>query len=149
MAGSGLHALAPSTSLEPLQMAAGDCGCTHLTDKETEALGGEVICPWSCRCTHLTDKETEALGGEVICPWSCSQAVAQPTLLKPESSALGVSPPPRSLFYFLTVLLRYHSHTKQFTHVFIYLAALGLHCCVRAFSSCGEWGLLLVAEHSL
>ena len=22
------------------------------------------------------------------------------------------------------------------------MAALGLHCCARAFSSCGEWGLL-------
>ena len=42
------------------------------------------------------------------------------------------------------------------------MAALGLRCCARAFSSCGEWGLLfivvcgllfaaasLVAEHGL
>ena len=47
-----------------------------------------------------------------------------------------------------------------FIHLF--LAALGLHCCVRAFSSGSEWGLLfvvvlgllievasLVAEHGL
>ena len=26
----------------------------------------------------------------------------------------------------------------------LFLAALGLHCCARAFSSCVEWGLLLV-----
>ena len=45
---------------------------------------------------------------------------------------------------------------------FCFLAALGLHCCVRAFSSCGEQGLLfsvvrglltavasLVVEHGL
>ena len=33
-----------------------------------------------------------------------------------------------------------------FTYLFIYLlAALGLRCCARAFSSCSEWGLLLVA----
>ena len=33
-----------------------------------------------------------------------------------------------------------------FIYLFIYLlAALGLHCCARAFSSCGERGLLLVA----
>ena len=45
---------------------------------------------------------------------------------------------------------------------FLYLAALGLRCCTRAFSSCGEQGLLfvvvcglliavasLVAEHGL
>ena len=25
------------------------------------------------------------------------------------------------------------------------MAALGLHCCARPFSSCGEWGLLFVA----
>ena len=27
------------------------------------------------------------------------------------------------------------------------MAALGLYCCARAFSSCGEWGLFLVAVH--
>ena len=31
----------------------------------------------------------------------------------------------------------------------LFLAALGLHCCVRAFSSCGERGLLFVAVHGL
>ena len=34
----------------------------------------------------------------------------------------------------------------NFIYLFIYfLAALGLHCCVRPFSSCGKWGLLFVA----
>ena len=28
---------------------------------------------------------------------------------------------------------------------FYFLAALGLHCCVQAFSSCSKWGLLFVA----
>ena len=34
-----------------------------------------------------------------------------------------------------------------FIDLFIYLllAVLGLHCCARAFSSCGERGLLFVA----
>ena len=27
----------------------------------------------------------------------------------------------------------------------LFLAVLGLHCCARAFSSCGEQGLLFVA----
>ena len=42
-----------------------------------------------------------------------------------------------------------------FTYLFIYfkfylfLAALGLRCCTRASSSCGEWGLLFVAVHRL
>ena len=37
-------------------------------------------------------------------------------------------------------------------YLFIYLlflAALGLHCCARAFSSCSEQGLLFVAVHGL
>ena len=46
--------------------------------------------------------------------------------------------------------------------IYLFLAALGLHCCTQAFSSCGEQGLLfvvvcrlliavasLVAEHGL
>ena len=32
---------------------------------------------------------------------------------------------------------------------YLFMAVLGLHCCARAFSSCGEWGLLLVAVHGL
>ena len=40
------------------------------------------------------------------------------------------------------------------SHPLIFLAALGLCCCERAFSSCGKWGLLiemasLVVEHRL
>ena len=33
--------------------------------------------------------------------------------------------------------------------LFIYLAALGLRCYTRAFSSCGEQGLLFVVGHRL
>ena len=33
--------------------------------------------------------------------------------------------------------------------MYLFLAALGLHCCAWAFSSCGEWGLLFVAVHEL
>ena len=33
--------------------------------------------------------------------------------------------------------------------VYLFLVALGLHCWVQAFSSCGEWGLLFVAVHGL
>ena len=33
--------------------------------------------------------------------------------------------------------------------VYLFLAALGLCCCARAFSSCGERGLLFVAVHGL
>ena len=42
------------------------------------------------------------------------------------------------LFYFLINLF-----------IYLFLAALGLHCCARAFSSYGERGLLFVAVHGL
>ena len=33
-----------------------------------------------------------------------------------------------------------------FTFIYLFiLAALSLHCCMRAFSSCGKWGLFFVA----
>ena len=31
-----------------------------------------------------------------------------------------------------------------FIFIYLFLAALGLRCCARAFSSCGEWALLIV-----
>ena len=46
------------------------------------------------------------------------------------------------LFYFILNILFYFT-------VFYFLAALGLRCCTQAFSSCGKWGLLLVAVHGL
>ena len=33
--------------------------------------------------------------------------------------------------------------------IYLFLAALGLHCCAWAFSSCGERGLLFVAVRGL
>ena len=72
-----------------------------------------------CGCTHLTDKETEALGGEVICPWSCNQAVAQPILLKPESSALGVSS--HSVFILFSNSFIETSFTYQTVRPFVYV----------------------------
>ena len=33
--------------------------------------------------------------------------------------------------------------------MFLFLAALGLRCCMRAFSSCGERGLLFVGVRGL
>jgi hypothetical protein len=59
---------------------------------------------------------------------------------------------PRGCLY----CLRYHcrfgtSETFSFFAsliiFFFFLAALGLHCCVRAFSSCGEQRLLFIARH--
>ena len=38
---------------------------------------------------------------------------------------------------------------KLFIYLFLFLVVLGLRCCVRAFSCCSKWGLLLVAGHGL
>ena len=40
---------------------------------------------------------------------------------------------------------------NKFIYLFIYvfLAAWGLRCCARHFSSCSEWGLLFVVVHGL
>ena len=35
----------------------------------------------------------------------------------------------------------------RFKFIYLFLAALGLHCCARAFSSCDEQGLLFVMVH--
>ena len=36
-----------------------------------------------------------------------------------------------------------------FLFIYLFLAALGLRCCTRAFSSCGERGLLFVVVRGL
>ena len=38
-----------------------------------------------------------------------------------------------------------NGYLKKKKIIYVFLAALGLHCCVRAFSSCGEQGLLFIA----
>ena len=47
------------------------------------------------------------------------------------------APPGKPLFFFF------------YEFIYLFLAALGLRCCVRAFSSCGERGLLFVAVRGL
>ena len=32
-----------------------------------------------------------------------------------------------------------------FIYIYLFLAMLRLHCCTQAFSTCIEWGLLMVA----
>ena len=38
---------------------------------------------------------------------------------------------------------------KVYLFIYLFLAALGLHCCMQAFSSCGEQGLLFVVVRRL
>ena len=45
-----------------------------------------------------------------------------------------------------------YSSSTRLTHFFkmyLFSAVLGLRCCARAFSSCGEWRLLSVAVRGL
>ena len=48
---------------------------------------------------------------------------------------LTTAPPGKPQFFIFLINL----------FIYLFLAVLGLHCCVRAFSSCGERGLLFVA----
>ena len=56
----------------------------------------------------------------------------------------GSSPFP---FFFKTEL--YFIIYYLFIYFIFILAVLGLHCCMQAFSSCGERGLLFVAMRGL
>ena len=47
-------------------------------------------------------------------------------------------------------MLALQSPLQTFHSVFFFfLAVLGLHCWARAFSDCGEWGLVFVAVRGL
>ena len=56
-----------------------------------------------------------------------------------------------NLYKSLNLLTSAFSYSYDILKIFIYLfsAALGLRCCARAFSSCGERGLLFVAVRGL
>ena len=55
----------------------------------------------------------------------------------PNHWTTGEFPKEGTLFFFFLIYL--------YSIYFLFLAALGLRCCARAFSSCGEQGLLFVA----
>ena len=42
-----------------------------------------------------------------------------------------------------------HFFKKFIYFIYLFLAALGLRCCTRAFSSCSKQGLLFIAVHGL
>ena len=55
-------------------------------------------------------------------------------------TSLGQVPLIYPLFIFFNKLIYF---------IYLFLAALGLRCCTRAFSSCGEQGLLFVVVRGL
>ena len=54
----------------------------------------------------------------------------------------------RCLCIYFLQLISFYLKKKLFIY-YLFLAALGLRCCARAFSSCGERGLLFVAVRGL
>ena len=52
------------------------------------------------------------------------------------------------LFYFI-LFFYYFFKINLFLFTYLFLAALGLRCCARTFSSCGERVLLFVVVHGL
>jgi len=55
-------------------------------------------------------------------------------VIEPRPPVLGV----QSLSHWVT---RVVPHVALFFQIYLFMAALGLHCCTLAFSSCGEQGL--------
>ena len=54
------------------------------------------------------------------------------------------------ILFFIQDVLFFLTIFKNFIYfIYLFLAALDLHCCVRAFSSCGERGLLFIAVRGL
>ena len=56
---------------------------------------------------------------------------------------------PTDFIYLKHFFGRATRHVGSFILFYLFLAALGLCCCVRAFSSCGEQGLLFIAVGGL
>ena len=52
---------------------------------------------------------------------------------------------PSSVFFFFRDPFFFKHFLKFIYFIYLFLAALGLLCCTRAFSSCGKQGLLFVA----
>ena len=50
---------------------------------------------------------------------------------------------------YVYIYIYIHIYIHIYTYIYIYMAALGLCCCPRAFSSCGERGLLFIAVRGL
>ena len=51
----------------------------------------------------------------------------------------------QNVYYYIKYLFEFLKNK----FIYLFLAAVGLCCCAPAFSSCGEWGLLLVVVRRL
>ena len=53
------------------------------------------------------------------------------------------------IFSYLLFLMVDYVYFLIYLFIYLFLVALGLRCCARAFSSYGEWGLLFVVVRGL
>ena len=60
-----------------------------------------------------------------------------------------LAPPVIKNYYFFKNVHKFSFISYFYLFIYLFLAALGLCCCTRAFSSCGKRGLLFVAVHGL
>ena len=54
-----------------------------------------------------------------------------------------------STSFYSAILVNLSFFFYKLIFIYLFLAPLGLCCCARAFSSCGEWGLLFIAVRGL
>ena len=124
---------------------------------------------WECRCLweilisfplHMYSDEgmlghivvlflifwkTSILFSIVIVPIYIPTNNAPGSLFSTSSPAFVIS----SFFFLSWMILMLLSFTFIYLFILLFLAVLGLCFCARAFSSCGEWGLLFVVVHGL
>ena len=90
----------------------------------------------STACGILPDQ------GSNLCPWHW-QADSQPLSHQGSPNIFNLS------VYNVYFLRAQISFLFIYLFIYLFLAALGLHYCAQAFSSCGERGLLFVAVRRL
>ena len=86
--------------------------------------------------------------------WDLPGLGLEPTSPVLAGGFLTTAPPGKSLWLLFSLPLHLSFDFLFLVHLhpqicIFLLAALGLHCCIQAFSSCGEWGPLFIAVRRL
>ena len=83
----------------------------------------------------------------LICSMACgsSRTSARTNVPCIGRRILNTAPPGTSLCFSFYFTLEYSFFFLFFCFLILFLAALGLHCSKRAFSNCGERGILFIA----
>ena len=130
----GLPPGADHVGLTSFSVAAGSGGHISL---------GLPHCHTQCH-SALPDSPSGALAS-LLFPWPPKLFLC---LGSPPMSTLANSCSSFFFFYFFGNIPLRNEHI-DFLKIYLFLAALGLHCCTRAFSSCSEQGLLFIAVRGL